>query len=137
MKTPTNKLSVQSAFSLVELLVVIAVIAVIAAIAIPNIAGITGNAKVASYMRNAQNLSSLSAAAIAAGANATQMTADPIAVLTAGNLTVITGNQTFGPFRADGVPVDAASVTEIKKYLSIDPTTHGLIYVPTGAGTYP
>jgi len=57
MKTPTSKLSVQSAFSLVELLVVIAVIAVIAAIAIPNIANITGSATSATKLRNAQNLS--------------------------------------------------------------------------------
>jgi len=56
MKTPTRKLSVQSAFSLVELLVVIAVIAVIAAIAIPNIANITGSADAATKLRNAQQL---------------------------------------------------------------------------------
>ncbi len=56
MKTPTRKLSVQSAFSLVELLVVIAVIAVIAAIAIPNIANITGSASEATKLRNAQQL---------------------------------------------------------------------------------
>jgi len=56
MKTPTSKLSVQSAFSLVELLVVIAVIAVIAAIAIPNIANITQSADQATKLRNAQQL---------------------------------------------------------------------------------
>lgn len=56
MKTPTSKLSVQSAFSLVELLVVIAVIAVIAAIAIPNIANITQSADAATKLRNAQQL---------------------------------------------------------------------------------
>jgi prepilin-type N-terminal cleavage/methylation domain-containing protein len=56
MKKPTNKLSVQSAFSLVELLVVIAVIAVIAAIAIPNIANITQSADAATKLRNAQSL---------------------------------------------------------------------------------
>lgn len=56
MKTPTRKLSVQSAFSLVELLVVIAVIAVIAAIAIPNIANITQSADQATKLRNAQQL---------------------------------------------------------------------------------
>jgi type IV pilus assembly protein PilA len=56
MKTPTRRLSVQSAFSLVELLVVIAVIAVIAAIAIPNIANITQSADAATKLRNAQSL---------------------------------------------------------------------------------
>ena len=56
MKTPTNKLTVQRAFSLVELLVVIAVIAVIAAIAIPNIANITGSAKEATRAQNAKNV---------------------------------------------------------------------------------
>jgi|GEM_PF-1738408 len=56
MKTPTSKMSVQSAFSLVELLVVIAVIAVIAAIAIPNIANITQSADKATQLRNAQSL---------------------------------------------------------------------------------
>ncbi|MEI6070949.1 MAG: prepilin-type N-terminal cleavage/methylation domain-containing protein [Verrucomicrobiae bacterium] len=53
MKTPTNKLTVQRAFSLVELLVVIAVIAVIAAIAIPNISNITQSASEAKKLSNA------------------------------------------------------------------------------------
>ncbi|GAB4180799.1 MAG: hypothetical protein Fur0032_21800 [Terrimicrobiaceae bacterium] len=57
MKKPTLK-TLQSGFSLVELLVVIAVIAIIAAIAIPNIANITQSADQATKVRNAQNLAS-------------------------------------------------------------------------------
>ncbi len=87
MKTPTNKLSVQSAFSLVELLVVIAVIAVIAAIAIPNIAGITGSAKEATRNRNAQTATTMFGVYVV-GAEAS--TNYPAATLAADRATVAT-----------------------------------------------
>ena len=101
MKKPTNKLSFQSAFSLVELLVVIAVIAVIAAIAIPNIAGITQNAATTAGKRNAQNVSSISSAAVAAGATTAQLGTDlPTAIANLTNATgimVTNGTITNGP----------------------------------------
>jgi len=139
MKKPTLKSSVQSAFSLVELLVVIAVIAVIAAIAIPNIAGITSNAQTASDKRNAQNLASLSSAAVAAGASTTTMGDDEdgvVANLITG-ITVVNGGSTFGPFRADGLPTDETKLDAIKAYLTMDDTTHGLIYNPAGEAPAP
>ncbi len=135
MKKPTLKSSVQSAFSLVELLVVIAVIAVIAAIAIPNIAGITSNSQQAANKRNAQNLASVSAAAVAAGASTATMGADKdtvVANLVAG-ITVDNGGVTFGPFRADGLPAaGSAELTAITDYLGFDDATHALIYTPAG-----
>jgi len=131
MKKPTNKLSFQSAFSLVELLVVIAVIAVIAAIAIPNIAGITQNAGITAGKRNAQNLASISSAAAAAGATKTQLGADlgaAIAVLTsASGLTVTNGGITNGPFRVDGLPADLSLVTN---NLGYDTVTGVIRYSP-------
>ena len=98
MKKPTLILSVQRAFSLVELLVVIAVIAIIAAIAIPNIAGITGAANTAKAQRNAQNVASVAAAARASGA--TNSIADKATWMS----TLATGitNGTF-IFRVDGL----------------------------------
>ena len=132
MKTPTGRLSFQSAFSLVELLVVIAVIAVIAAIAIPNIAGITQNAAKTSGLRNAQNLASISSAAIAAGATKANMGADKAAVIATltNGLTVTNGSITNGPFRVDGLPTDAASMALVTTNLTYDSTTGGLIYKP-------
>ena len=131
MKTPTNKLSVQRAFSLVELLVVIAVIAVIAAIAIPNIAGITQNAAVTAGKRNAQNLASISSAAAAAGATSAQLGASltaAIAVLTnSAGLTVTNAGITNGPFRVDGLPTDLSQVTN---NLGFDSATGVIRYVP-------
>ncbi len=129
MKKPTNKLSFQSAFSLVELLVVIAVIAVIAAIAIPNIAGITQNAAKTSGLRNAQNLASISSAAIAAGATATQMGGSMPTVISnlAIGMTVTNGSITNGPFRVDGLPADLSKVTN---NLTFDAATGALIYTP-------
>ena len=131
MKTPTNKLSVQRAFSLVELLVVIAVIAVIAAIAIPNIAGITQNAGITAGKRNAQNLASISSAAAAAGATVTQLGANlgaAITVLTnSSGLTVTNGGITNGPFRVDGLPSDLSLVTN---NLSHDAVTGVIRYTP-------
>jgi len=132
MKKPTNKLSFQSAFSLVELLVVIAVIAVIAAIAIPNIAGITQNAAVAAGKRNAQNIASISSAAAAAGALPAQLgTAsldDSINKLTTNTgITVTNGSITNGPFRVDGLPTDLKDVTN---HLSHDSGTGVIRYTP-------
>lgn len=139
MKRPSNKSTLQSAFSLVELLVVIAVIAVIAAIAIPNIAGITSNAQSTSDMRNAQNLASLASAAIAAGADKAAMGADEAAVIA--NLVSTTGisvtnaGKVFGPFRADGVTTDATALARITRYLSYDSVTGALIYTQTAASS--
>lgn len=131
MKKPTNKLSVRSAFSLVELLVVIAVIAVIAAIAIPNIAGITQNAQSSTDRRNAQNLASISSAAIAAGApkgafGASASTAVE-ALTNQPGLMVTNGTITNGPFRVDGL---STSATNYMSYLSFDAGTGALIYKP-------
>ena len=128
MKKPTNKLSVQSAFSLVELLVVIAVIAVIAAIAIPNISGITQQAAKSSGKRNAQNLASVSAAASAAGYTnvAASMTA-AINNLTNG-ISVTNNGQVMGPFKVDGLPSDLSLVTN---NLTFDTTTGIIRYTPS------
>lgn len=130
MKKPTNKLSFQSAFSLVELLVVIAVIAVIAAIAIPNIAGITDQASKSSGKRNAQNLASVSSAAVAAGATASQLGTDldtAIGKLTNG-LSVTNNGQVMGPFKVDGLPADLSKVTN---NLTFDSATGIIRYTPS------
>ena len=129
MKKPTHKLSVQRAFSLVELLVVIAVIAVIAAIAIPNIAGITGAANTAKARRNAQNLASVSTAARAAGWTGDYGSVD----IWIQNLTNGTGiTNSVGVFRVDGL--NAAEVTAAKVYISglssTDTTNSTLVYTP-------
>jgi len=130
MKKPTHKLSVQRAFSLVELLVVIAVIAVIAAIAIPNIAGITGAANTAKARRNAQNLASVSAAARAAGWTGT--CGNVHAWIT--NLTSTSGiTNSVGVFRVDGL--SATEIAAATNYLSAslssaDNTNSTLIYTP-------
>ncbi|MEI6035928.1 MAG: prepilin-type N-terminal cleavage/methylation domain-containing protein [Verrucomicrobiae bacterium] len=124
MKTPTSKLSVQSAFSLVELLVVIAVIAVIAAIAIPNIANITGAASASKDMRNAQSLASAFNAARAAGYNTDMQTkalavADVVAGIT-GTGTGAGGNGASTGMRF-GVPnLAAGEITAALTYLVID-----------------
>ena len=135
MKKPTNKLSFQSAFSLVELLVVIAVIAVIAAIAIPNIAGITQNAATTAGKRNAQNVSSISSAALAAGATTAQLggtLAAAIANLTnAAGIMVTNGTITNGPFRVDGLPaVGSADYDKMTNNLQFDASTGVIRYVP-------
>ena len=130
MKTPTNKLSVQSAFSLVELLVVIAVIAVIAAIAIPNIAGITDQASKSSGKRNAQNLASVSSAAVAAGAVKANLGTDlstAIGILTNG-ISVTNNGQVMGPFKVDGLPTDLSKVTN---NLTFDTVTGIIRYTPS------
>ncbi len=128
MKTPTSKLSVQSAFSLVELLVVIAVIAVIAAIAIPNISGILGNAKETAARRNAQSIASISSSAIAAGA--TNLGADVTAVVTTlqAGVSTTNGGKVFGPFVVSGLPslTGVASNESYESYLTY--TNGGVIY---------
>ena len=130
MKTPTNKLSVQSAFSLVELLVVIAVIAVIAAIAIPNITGIMGNAKESAARRNAQSVASIASAAFAAGA--TNLGADVAAVVTAlqAGVTTTNGTNVFGPFTVSGLPAAQGTTPANEWYQTY------LTNVPTGGATY-
>ena len=131
MKKPTLILSVQRAFSLVELLVVIAVIAIIAAIAIPNIAGITGAAKIAKAQRNAQNVASIAAAARAAGVtNSYATVADWMAALT--TATGIT-NQAPYTFRVDGLT--PAEQTLAGAYLNApgDAVNGAPIYSPTNA----
>jgi type IV pilus assembly protein PilA len=136
MKTPTGRLSVQSAFSLVELLVVIAVIAVIAAIAIPNIAGITQNAANTSARRNAQNVASISSAAAAAGATKAQLGTgldDAISKLVASTgITVTNGSITNGPFRVDGLPTaaDTNSYTNMTQHLTYDSVSGVIRYTP-------
>ena len=135
MKKPTNKLSFQSAFSLVELLVVIAVIAVIAAIAIPNIAGITQNAATTAGKRNAQNVASVSAAAVAAGATAAQLGTDLAAAIisltNATGIMVTNGTITNGPFRVDGLPASGtADYTNMTRNLNYDSTTGVIRYTP-------
>jgi len=130
MKKPTNKLSFQSAFSLVELLVVIAVIAVIAAIAIPNIAGITQGATDAKDHRNAQNLASIASAAVAAGfTNNAGFTAPGqwTALLTNGILVTNPSGGTNGVFKVDGL--NATEVTRATRFLTAD-TNGNLVYTP-------
>jgi len=117
MKKPTHKLSVQRAFSLVELLVVIAVIAVIAAIAIPNIAGITGAANAAKAKRNAQNIASVASAARAAGwTKSYGGTNDWVPDLKNGSIV-----NSVGTFRIDG--------------LSDEETTAALVYITYNGST--
>lgn len=125
MKKPTNKLTFQSAFSLVELLVVIAVIAVIAAIAIPNIAGITQQASSTTAKRNAQNLASVASAARAAGwTNEYGTVALWITGLTNGSI-----SNSLGVFRVDGL--NTADVTAASANLAINAAQGGiLIYKP-------
>ena len=130
MKKPTGRLSLQSAFSLVELLVVIAVIAVIAAIAIPNIAGITQQAAKSSGKRNAQNLASVSSAAVAAGYTndvGTTVLQTAINHLTNG-ISVTNNGQVMGPFKVDGLPSDLSMVTN---NLTIDSATGIIRYTPS------
>ncbi len=123
MKKPT-KLTIKSAFSLVELLVVIAVIAIIAAIAIPNIAGITGAANTAKAQRNAQNLASTFNAAVAAGYTNAGTEAAAITAITNGvNITI--GN-TSNFFRVDGL--SGAEVSNAASRLSF--TNGTLVYEP-------
>ena len=119
MKKPTNKLSVQSAFSLVELLVVIAVIAVIAAIAIPNIANITQSADQATKLRNAQSLAMTYnnyAEAYYAVNNAYPTTADvAAAVALMGNGTSVTNNRlgVTNSFRLPGITTDNTATNKL------------------------
>ena len=129
MKKPTNKLSFQSAFSLVELLVVIAVIAVIAAIAIPNIAGITQGATDAKDHRNAQNLASIASAAVAAGwtNNAGFTVAQWTTALTNSILVTNPSGGTNGVFKVDGL--NATEVGRASRFLNAD-TNGNLVYVP-------
>jgi len=130
MKKPTNILSVQRGFSLVELLVVIAVIAIIAAIAIPNIANITGAAGSAKDQRNAQNIASVSAAARAAGwvGGADEPTMIASVTSTAGVLVTNTSdtNQVM-TFRVDSM--SAADISNARLYLGYG--VSNLIYVPS------
>lgn len=132
MKKPTNKLSVRSAFSLVELLVVIAVIAVIAAIAIPNIAGITGGANDAKNRRNAQNLASIASAAVAAGYAGNNSVDTWISALTNSTPILITNSfgGTNGVFHVDGL--SGQEVTNAKAYLTNQ--NNNLVYLPSGTG---
>ena len=125
MKTPTSRLTFQSAFSLVELLVVIAVIAVIAAIAIPNIAGITQQASATSAKRKAQNLASVASAARAAGwTNSYADVASWITALTNGTI-----SNSLGTFRVDGLK--QADVDACTTNLDINTAQGGiLIYKP-------
>ncbi|MFZ4774991.1 MAG: prepilin-type N-terminal cleavage/methylation domain-containing protein [Terrimicrobiaceae bacterium] len=126
MKKPTNKLTFQSAFSLVELLVVIAVIAVIAAIAIPNIAGITGQAAITAAKRNAQNMASVASAARAAGwTNPYTTEAEFATALTNGTV-----SNALGAFRVDGL--SAADMSNALGHLTFSNVQGGLlIYAPT------
>ncbi|TSA35719.1 MAG: prepilin-type N-terminal cleavage/methylation domain-containing protein [Verrucomicrobiaceae bacterium] len=119
MKTPTSKLSVQSAFSLVELLVVIAVIAVIAAIAIPNIANITQSADAATKLRNAQSLAMTYnnyAEAYYAVSNAYPTTADVPAAITAmaAGATVVNNRlNVTNSFRLPGITTDNVATNKL------------------------
>ena len=128
MKTPTNELTVQRAFSLVELLVVIAVIAVIAAIAIPNITGILSNAKESSAKRNAQNVASISSAAYAAGA--TNLGASIAAVVTTleAGVTTTNGTNVFGPFTVSGLPTGPTTPANEWYQTYLTATNGGVIY---------
>ena len=130
MKKPTNKLSFQSAFSLVELLVVIAVIAVIAAIAISNISNITGSAKEATKTHNAQILSQAFSAYVTgaeASTNYSQATlaadrasvATAIAAMSAGRSVV----DNFGITNTYTAPAAIENVATNKLTL-----TNGLLY---------
>ena len=131
MKKPTNKLSFQSAFSLVELLVVIAVIAVIAAIAIPNIAGITQGATDAKDHRNAQSLASIASAAVAAGwTNNAGYTVDQWTtdLTTSSGITVTNpSGGTNGVFKVDGL--NSSEVSRAKRFLTND-SNGNLVYKP-------
>lgn len=128
MKKPINKLSVQSAFSLVELLVVIAVIAIIAAIAIPNISNITGGATDAKNRRNAQNLASIASAAVAAGYAGTATEAAWVTALTNTTHLIITNSfgGTNGDFHVDGL--SSADATAAQSYLTVQ--GNNLVYTP-------
>lgn len=125
MKKPSNILSVQRGFSLVELLVVIAVIAIIAAIAIPNIANITGAASQSSAKRNAQNMASVFASAQAAGYSNSAATVVAISALLTNGVSVTNGGQVM-TFRVDGL--SPAQITAASPFLNA--TTNGLIYNP-------
>lgn len=121
-----NTLKSAQGFSLVELLVVIAVIAVIAAIAIPNITGITGSAQRTAAQRTAQNLASLASAATAAGQTNVATNAavsDWVTALTGDGITVMSGTNVLGSFRADAV-----SGTNYLEFLSV--TNGVLTYTP-------
>lgn len=125
MKKPSNILSVQRGFSLVELLVVIAVIAIIAAIAIPNIANITSSASRSSQKRNAQNMASVFASARAAGyTNAVADTAAAATALTNG-ISVTNGGQVMS-FRVDGLT--STEITAAGAFLTT--SNNNLIYNP-------
>jgi type IV pilus assembly protein PilA len=139
-KHTTLKSKFNSAFSLVELLVVIAVIAIIAAIAIPNISGITGSATTAANQRNAQNLASLSAAVRAAGDTNSyaSKTSWVSALISTSGITVTNiGGQTLGPFKAEGMPTNTATLNAIYAYLSFSGATNSsvLVYNPAGGDT--
>ena len=125
MKKPTHTLSVQRAFSLVELLVVIAVIAIIAAIAIPNIAGITGAANLAKAQRNAQNIASVAAAARASGVT------NPYAAVTDW-MTALTNGITNGTFvfRVDGLSVTEQGNAATHLTAPSDATNASPVYNP-------
>lgn len=128
MKKPTLKSSVQSAFSLVELLVVIAVIAIIAAIAIPNIGNITGGATDAKDRRNAQNLASIASAAVAAGHAGTNSVDGWVSLLTNGITVTNSFGGTNGEFKVDGLSTNDA--TAAKGYLTN--SGNNLVYNPAG-----
>jgi prepilin-type N-terminal cleavage/methylation domain-containing protein len=119
MKTPTRSLSVQSAFSLVELLVVIAVIAVIAAIAIPNIANITQSASEATKLRNAQTLAMTwnnYVEAYAAVNNSNPTAADVAAAMTTMNTGADVFNTRLGvtnSFRLAGLTTTNTAVSKL------------------------
>ncbi|MFA7344530.1 MAG: prepilin-type N-terminal cleavage/methylation domain-containing protein [Terrimicrobiaceae bacterium] len=130
MKKPSGKLSVQSAFSLVELLVVIAVIAVIAAIAIPNISGITQGATDAKDHRNAQQLASIASACVAAGdTNAAARTSVTLwtTALTNGITVINPSGGTNGVFKVDGL--GSNEVTRASRFLTND-ANNNLVYRP-------
>ena len=128
------------AFSLVEVLIAIAVVAIVAAIAIPNISGITGSATAAANQRNAQNLASLSAAVRAAGdtnnyTNKAGWVANLIS--TSGISVVNISGQTMGPFKAEGMPTNTATLNAIYSYLTYSGTSNNsvLVYNPAGGDT--
>jgi len=133
MKKPTNKLSVQSAFSLVELLVVIAVIAVIAAIAIPNIAGITGSANAAKTLRNAQNLASTYNAFVASSTNPPTIAAGGASSIgvTAAIITMTNGTNTVSGGMTNNFQVSGLSGPEATAAATkLGATNNTLIYLP-------
>ena len=129
MKYVNSNRTLQSGFSLVEMLVVIAVIGVIAAIAIPNIGNINAAAKNARNQRNAQSIASVYSSGAAAGVAWTTTSASTAVDDVISGKSPSDGAFSGKIFRCPLPNISSADLSSVKAKLSLS-TDNQLIYTP-------